>query len=582
MARWCLAHHKESFLYERFDEICDIMRKYDVSFSLGDGLRPGSQADANDAAQFAELETLGELTKIAWDKGCQVMIEGPGHVPMHKIKVNMDKQLRECGEAPFYTLGPLTTDVAPGYDHITSAIGAAMIGWFGTAMLCYVTPKEHLGLPNRDDVKAGVITYRIAAHAADLAKGHPSAKLRDDAISRARFEFRWQDQFNLSLDPDTARNFHDETLPKEAHKVAHFCSMCGPKFCSMKITQDLRAGGRTDGGSGTEEQGVRRAGQGDLPAGRRIEASAAQRHEGANQCFVPSCPCDRSVLHAAAFTSTLAHMSDPRAALEAIGVLPDTEIDIGDAALQLARIDAPAADWHAARAHLSDLARDAVELANTIGTNDLSMRAEALAGLIAGRYAYAGDADTYDDLANANLISVTQRRKGLPVALGIIWLHTARAAGWGAHGVDFPAHFLVALEGKSIQAVIDVFGGGVTLDARDLRVLLKRVEGENAELRPGLLRPMNARRVLLRLQNNIVSRRLQVGDLPGALTCTEDMLRMAPDHADLWRQAAVMNQRLDRVGAALRCFERFLALVPEGDAANRIRGAMHELRTRLN
>jgi phosphomethylpyrimidine synthase len=240
MARWCLSHHKESFLYERFDEICDIMRKYDVSFSLGDGLRPGSQADANDAAQFAELETLGELTKIAWDKGCQVMIEGPGHVPMHKIKVNMDKQLRECGEAPFYTLGPLTTDVAPGYDHITSAIGAAMIGWFGTAMLCYVTPKEHLGLPNRDDVKVGVITYRIAAHAADLAKGHPSAKLRDDAISRARFEFRWQDQFNLSLDPDTARNFHDETLPKEAHKVAHFCSMCGPKFCSMKITQDLR------------------------------------------------------------------------------------------------------------------------------------------------------------------------------------------------------------------------------------------------------------------------------------------------------------------------------------------------------
>jgi phosphomethylpyrimidine synthase len=241
MARWCLSHHKESFLYERFDEICDIMRKYDVSFSLGDGLRPGSNADANDAAQFAELETLGELTKIAWDKGCQVMIEGPGHVPMHKIKVNMDKQLRECGEAPFYTLGPLTTDVAPGYDHITSAIGAAMIGWFGTAMLCYVTPKEHLGLPNRDDVKVGVITYRIAAHAADLAKGHPSARLRDDAISRARFEFRWQDQFNLSLDPDTAQSFHDETLPKEAHKVAHFCSMCGPKFCSMRITQDLRA-----------------------------------------------------------------------------------------------------------------------------------------------------------------------------------------------------------------------------------------------------------------------------------------------------------------------------------------------------
>ncbi len=241
MARWCLSHHKESFLYERFGDICDIMRKYDVSFSLGDGLRPGSIADANDAAQFAELETLGELTKVAWAKGCQVMIEGPGHVPMHKIKVNMTKQLAECGEAPFYTLGPLTTDIAPGYDHITSGIGAAMIGWFGTAMLCYVTPKEHLGLPDRDDVKTGVITYRIAAHAADLAKGHPAAQMRDDAVSRARFDFRWEDQFNLSLDPDTARAYHDATLPKEAHKVAHFCSMCGPKFCSMQITQDLRA-----------------------------------------------------------------------------------------------------------------------------------------------------------------------------------------------------------------------------------------------------------------------------------------------------------------------------------------------------
>ena len=240
MAKWCLAHHKESFLYDHFEDICDIMRRYDVSFSLGDGLRPGSIADANDRAQFAELETLGELTKIAHAKGCQVMIEGPGHVPMHKIKVNMDKQLRECGEAPFYTLGPLTTDIAPGYDHITSGIGAAMIGWFGTAMLCYVTPKEHLGLPDRDDVKVGVVTYKLAAHAADLAKGHPAAQIRDDALSRARFEFRWEDQFNLALDPETARDFHDQTLPKEAHKVAHFCSMCGPKFCSMKITQDVR------------------------------------------------------------------------------------------------------------------------------------------------------------------------------------------------------------------------------------------------------------------------------------------------------------------------------------------------------
>ncbi|AOW47580.1 phosphomethylpyrimidine synthase ThiC [Acetobacter ascendens] len=240
MASWCLNGHRESFLYEHFADICDIMRAYDVSFSLGDGLRPGSIADANDAAQFAELETLGELTEIAWAKGCQVMIEGPGHVPMHKIKANMDKQLKECKEAPFYTLGPLTTDIAPGYDHITSAIGAAMIGWFGTSMLCYVTPKEHLGLPDRNDVKTGVITYRIAAHAADLAKGHPSAKYRDDALSRARFSFRWEDQFNLSLDPDTACAYHDETMPREAHKSAHFCSMCGPKFCSMRISQDLK------------------------------------------------------------------------------------------------------------------------------------------------------------------------------------------------------------------------------------------------------------------------------------------------------------------------------------------------------
>lgn len=240
MAQWCLAHHKENFLYTHFEDICDIMKAYDVAFSLGDGLRPGCIQDANDAAQFGELETLGELTKIAWQHDVQVMIEGPGHVPMHMIKENMDKQLRECGEAPFYTLGPLTTDIAPGYDHITSAIGAAMIGWYGTAMLCYVTPKEHLGLPNKKDVKDGIITYKIAAHAADLAKGHPAAQARDNALSKARFEFRWEDQFNLALDPDTAKEFHDETLPKDAHKSAHFCSMCGPKFCSMKITQNVR------------------------------------------------------------------------------------------------------------------------------------------------------------------------------------------------------------------------------------------------------------------------------------------------------------------------------------------------------
>ena len=240
MAKWCLAHHEESFLYTRFREICEIMAAYDVSFSLGDGLRPGSIADANDEAQFAELETLGELTKIAWEYDCQTMIEGPGHVPMHLIKENMDKQLETCQEAPFYTLGPLTTDIAPGYDHITSAIGAAMIGWFGTAMLCYVTPKEHLGLPNKKDVKDGVIAYKLAAHAADLAKGHPGAQYRDNALSKARFEFRWEDQFNLSLDPEVAREYHDETLPQEGAKLAHFCSMCGPHFCSMKITQDVR------------------------------------------------------------------------------------------------------------------------------------------------------------------------------------------------------------------------------------------------------------------------------------------------------------------------------------------------------
>ena len=260
MASWCLNGHRESFLYEHFEDICDIMRRYDVSFSLGDGLRPGSIADANDAAQFAELETLGELTKIAWDKGCQVMIEGPGHVPMHKIRENMEKQLHDCHEAPFYTLGPLTTDIAPGYDHITSAIGAAMIGWFGTSMLCYVTPKEHLGLPDRNDVKTGVITYRIAAHAADLAKGHPAAQLRDDALSRARFTFRWNDQFNLSLDPDTACAYHDETMPHQTHKSVHFCSMCGPKFCSMRISQDLHENAQRMAGMEQKSEEFRQSG----------------------------------------------------------------------------------------------------------------------------------------------------------------------------------------------------------------------------------------------------------------------------------------------------------------------------------
>jgi phosphomethylpyrimidine synthase len=247
MAKWCLAHHEESFLYTKFDEICEILETYDVSFSLGDGLRPGSTADANDEAQFAELETLGELTTKAWEHDCQVMIEGPGHIPMHLVKENVDKEIEICHEAPFYTLGPLVTDVAPGYDHITSAIGAAMIGWFGTAMLCYVTPKEHLGLPNKKDVKDGVIAYKIAAHAADLAKGHPGARLWDDTLSKARFEFRWQDQFHLALDPETAREFHDETLPAEGAKLAHFCSMCGPHFCSMKITEEVREFARSQG-----------------------------------------------------------------------------------------------------------------------------------------------------------------------------------------------------------------------------------------------------------------------------------------------------------------------------------------------
>jgi phosphomethylpyrimidine synthase len=290
MAKWCLAHHRESFLYERFDEICEVMKAYDIAFSLGDGLRPGSTADANDEAQFAELYTLGELTKKAWAHDCQVMIEGPGHVPMHKIKENMDKQLESCGEAPFYTLGPLVTDVAPGYDHITSGIGAAMIGWFGTAMLCYVTPKEHLGLPDRDDVKVGVVTYKLAAHAADLAKGHPAARLHDDALSRARFEFRWRDQFNLSLDPDTAEAFHDQTLPAEGAKTAHFCSMCGPKFCSMKITQEVREFARLNPsplereGDSAKLSAVR--GVADAEAG--MTEMSKRFHEEGGELYVPA------------------------------------------------------------------------------------------------------------------------------------------------------------------------------------------------------------------------------------------------------------------------------------------------------
>lgn len=288
MAKWCMAHHRESFLYEHFEDICDIMKQYDVSFSLGDGLRPGSAADANDEAQFAELRTLGELTQIAWKHDVQTMIEGPGHVPMHLIQANMQEQLRHCHEAPFYTLGPLTIDISPGYDHIASAIGAAMIGWMGTAMLCYVTPKEHLGLPDRDDVKQGIIAYKIAAHAADVAKGHPGARARDDALSQARFEFRWHDQFNLSLDPDTARAFHDETLPKESSKVAHFCSMCGPKFCSMKITQEVREFAAQKGVNAAE----------GLELG--MQAKAAEFNQGGGALYIPITPVQAEVTAATA------------------------------------------------------------------------------------------------------------------------------------------------------------------------------------------------------------------------------------------------------------------------------------------
>ena len=296
MAKWCLAHHKESFLYERFDEITEIMKAYDIAYSLGDGLRPGSIADANDEAQFAELYTLGELTHRAWKQDVQVMIEGPGHVPMHKIKENMDKQLEVCGEAPFYTLGPLVTDIAPGYDHITSGIGAAQIGWYGTAMLCYVTPKEHLGLPDRDDVKVGVVTYKLAAHAADLAKGHPAAQVRDDALSKARFEFRWRDQFNLSLDPDTAEQYHDQTLPAEGAKTAHFCSMCGPKFCSMKISQDVRdfaarQNQGTDGFIASMQSGAEAATASREAALKGMEEMAEKYRDGGD-LYMPADPAE--------------------------------------------------------------------------------------------------------------------------------------------------------------------------------------------------------------------------------------------------------------------------------------------------
>ena len=287
LAKWCIAHHRENFLYTHFEEICQIMKAYDVSFSLGDGLRPGSLADANDEAQFAELRTLGELTKIAWKHDVQTMIEGPGHVPMHMIQANMTEQLKHCDEAPFYTLGPLTTDIAPGYDHITSGIGAAMIGWFGCAMLCYVTPKEHLGLPDRDDVKQGLMAYRIAAHAADIAKGHPAARARDDALSKARFEFRWEDQFNLGLDPETARDFHDETLPKDSAKVAHFCSMCGPKFCSMKITQDVRDYSAQLAANAMNAADAAVAAQGDAAAEAGMREKSAEFRAGGGELYIP-------------------------------------------------------------------------------------------------------------------------------------------------------------------------------------------------------------------------------------------------------------------------------------------------------
>ncbi len=553
MARWCLAHHRESFLYERFGDICDIMRKYDVSFSLGDGLRPGSGADANDRAQFAELETLGELTRVAWDKGCQVMIEGPGHVPMHKIKVNMDKQLRECGEAPFYTLGPLTTDIAPGYDHITSGIGAAMIGWFGTAMLCYVTPKEHLGLPNRDDVKTGVITYKIAAHAADLAKG-PSL---GEAARRRNQPGAVRVPLGRPVQPGAGPG-HGAAVPRRdaAQGGAQGGAFLLDVRAEILLDEDhagYQGGRRADGGDGDDARDVQ---------GERLGAVPARSRRRQGQRF----------------------LSDPRDALDAIGRLEDGEIDIADAALQLARVDAPDADWQAARAHLSQIARDAVLLADEVPADDLPTQAALLSALLSERHGYAGDIETYDDLANANLIRVIERRRGLPVALGILWLHAAQAAGWGAHGIDFPGHFLIGLEADEGQVVLDVFAGGGMLDIRELRALLKRVEGSKAELgrRPRWRRWARGR-CCCGCRTTSGCADCTRSDLSGALACAEDMLRIAPGDAALWRETGTaLRANWIRWRRPCAASTRFVALVPDGEAALRARLAIDELRSRLN
>ena len=547
-----------------------------MSFSLGDGLRPGSIADANDAAQFAELETLGELTKIAWDKGCQVMIEGPGHVPMHKIKVNMDKQLRECGEAPFYTLGPLTTDIAPGYDHITSAIGAAMIGWFGTAMLCYVTPKEHLGLPNRDDVKAGVITYRIAAHAADLAKGHPvgQAARRRGEPGAVRVPLAGPVQ-------PFARSRHGAAVPRRdaAEGRAQGRAFLLDVRAEILLDEDHPGSARRRramAGTGGQERGVPRKGQGALSARGgggvaraarrrpRLRAGAARPHslvdqEGGLACPIRarrstpsgSCPTPRSISPTRRCSSHASMRRDARLA--------------GGAA------------------HLSDLARDAVRLAAEVPTRrSASAQAERWRVCSPSRHGYRGDTETYDDLANANLIRVIERRRGLPVALGMLWLHGARAAGWGAHGVDFPGHFLVALEGKGTKAVLDVFAGGAALDAETLRALLKQVEGDKAELRPGVLQPMSTR-------GGAAAAAEQHQDPPAARAGPARGARLRRGHAaDRARPgAALARGRADEPAA--RPGRRGTPLLralsgpgAEGEAAARARASMEELRARLN